>query len=242
MRRRLAVTATVLALLAGEWLGHSLSYLRVAGLAGLRAGLTGGIHDYMIPLGLALLVAGAAGAAIWGRAWMAIGRRFDRSAAALRRLRRGQRVGAAGCEPGPALGGQAGAPERVPSLGARVLALAALMALLQCSLFVLQENLERVVHGLASGGFAPLLDGYGAGAAIQGCVALLLATVLVAAMGLLRARSAAAVLCERIVRALWQRALRSTSSPQPPQSDVIPAQLVLRTALWSRPPPVPAAA
>ncbi len=129
----------------------------------------------------------------------------------------------------------------MPSFAASLLALAVPMALLHCSLFVIQENLERAAHGLATGGLAPLLDGSGAGAAIQGGVALALATVLVAAMRLLRARSAAAEWCERIVRALWQREARSTSSPQPQCSDVIPARLLLRSVLWGRPLPVPAA-
>jgi hypothetical protein len=64
MRRRLAVTTAVLAALVGEWLGHSLAYYRVAGTAGLQAGLTTGIHDYMLPLGLALLIGAAAGATV----------------------------------------------------------------------------------------------------------------------------------------------------------------------------------
>lgn len=240
MRRRLAVTTVVLAVLVGEWLGHSLSYFRVAGVPGLQAGLSGGVHAYMVPLGLALLVGGVAWAALWARAWVTLGGRLDRSAAALARLRR-PLVGmsALGALPRGSSSSAPTAPS--PSFAARVLALGAPMVLLQCSLFMIQEDLERAVHGLAGRGLAPLFEGYGAGAAIQGGVALVLATVLVTAMRLLRARSAAAELRERIARALWQRALRGTSSPQPQRSDVISAQLLLRATLWSRPPPVLAA-
>jgi len=85
-RRRLAVTAVAVASLVGEWLGHGAAYYRVAGIAGLQAGLTGGIHDFMLPLGLALLLGAAAGATAWTRAWLALGRRLDRSGAALRRF------------------------------------------------------------------------------------------------------------------------------------------------------------
>ena len=239
MRRRLAVTAAVLAVLAGEWIGHSLSYFRVAGVAGLQAGLSGGLHEYMVPLGVALLVGGAAGAAIWVRSWVALGRRLDRAAEVMARLRWRHPVERPSDRH---LAGAPGTPASPPSFVSRVLALALPMALLQCSLFAVQENLERAVHGIAGGGVAPLLDGHGAGAAIQAGVALALATVLVAAVRLLRARSAAAALCERIVRVLWQRALRSTSSAPPGRSDVIPAQLLLRTTLWGRPPPLPSAA
>jgi hypothetical protein len=38
MRGRLAVTSAVFAALVGEWVGHSLNYFRLAGLAGLKLG------------------------------------------------------------------------------------------------------------------------------------------------------------------------------------------------------------
>jgi hypothetical protein len=240
MRRRLAVTAAVLAALVGEWLGHSLSYFRVAGLAGLQAGLTAGVHEYMAPLGIALLFAAAAGATMWARAWMALGRRLDSSAAAIRRLRRGQPGGSPVGNEGAAHWG-ASPRTPAPSWAARVLALAAPMAALQCVLYLLQENLERALHGLPVGSLAPLLDAHGAAAWIQVAVALVMATVLVAAMRLRRTRAAAAALYERIVRALWRRAFRAVGSP-PQSADVIPVHLLLRHALWGRPPPVTASA
>ncbi len=240
MRRRLAVTAAVLAALVGEWLGHSLSYLRVAGIAGLQAGLTAGIHEYMAPLGIALLVAAAAGATMWARAWTALGQRLESSAAAISRLRRGQPAATLVRSETVA---QRGTSPRIPapSWAARVLALAAPMAVLQCVLYLLQENLERALHGLPTGSLTPLLDAYGSAAWIQLGVALVMAAVLVAAMRLLRTKAAAAALYERIVRALWQRAFREVASP-PRSVDVIPVQLVLRDALWCRPPPATASA
>jgi hypothetical protein len=233
IRRRLAVTAALLAALVGEWLGHSVAYYRVAGLAGLQAGLTSGVHDYMLPLGALLLVAAAAGAAKWARAWLALGRRLDRSMAVLARLRRGQlplRAPDGGSAPSPA--GQAG-----PTLAARVLALALPLAAVQSSLFLLQENLERSLHGIPAGGLAPLLDGFGAAAWIQALVALILSTFLVLATRLLRSRAAAAQRWERLARSLWRRLQRGTSSAPPALTFVTPARLLLRSALWQRPPP-----
>ncbi|HWF57718.1 MAG TPA: hypothetical protein VG520_05150 [Candidatus Dormibacteraeota bacterium] len=237
MRRRLAVSAAVLAALAGEWLGHSLAYYRVAGSAGLQAGLSSGVHDYMLPLGVALLLGAAAGATVWTRAWLALGRRLDGSRAALARLRRGGRLG-----PVPEAAAVPSAPLRTPSPAARVAALAVPLAFVQCAVYLVQENLERAVHGMAAPGAAPLLDGFGAAAWIQGAVALLLATVLVAGARLLRSRGTAAAWCEHLVRALWERTLRGTSSPAPAAIHVTAAGLLLGSALWQRPPPRPAAA
>ena len=237
MRRRLAVTAAVLAALGGEWLGHSLNYFRMAGVTGLRAGLSGGIHAYMVPLGCSLLAGAAAGAATWVRAWLGLSRRLDRSAAALARIRRGERP------PGgaPPAGGASRQSPRAPSSAARVIALATALAIVQVALYVIQENLERAVDGLPSTGLSPLLDGYGAAAWIQAAIGLLLAASLVGALRLLRSKRATVERSERIVRALWGRATRATSSPPPPQAHVTPAQLLFRDASWCRPPPVLAA-
>jgi hypothetical protein len=236
MRRRLAVTAAVLAALVGEWLGHGVAYYRVAGIAGLQAGLSGGVHDYMLPLGFALLLGAAAGATAWTRAWLALGRRLERSGALLARLRRGSGLDGAPAEI------KAASPTPTPSFPARVLALGLPLALVQSSLYAVQENLERAVHGLPATGIRPLLDGFGAATWIQSAVALLLATVLVLALRLLRSRAAAAHLCERLVRALWERARRTTSSPRPRASFVTPVGLLLCSSTWQRPPPPPAPA
>ncbi len=242
MRRRLAVTGAVLAALVGEWIGHSLSYYRVAGLAGLQAGLVTGVHDYMMPLGLALLVGAAASATIWARAWLALGARLDRSVVRMGSLLRGSRVDGVTSREAFSSAHRTESWSRRTSFGARTLALAVPMALLQCSLYLAQENLERAVHGLPSGGLAPLVDGFGAAAWIQAGMAVLMAAATVLAMRLLRSRAAAVERCERLVRALRQRAQRTTSSAPPRSTDVTPAQLLLRSGLWVRPPPVSAAA
>jgi hypothetical protein len=243
MRRRLAVTGAALAALVGEWLGHSLTYYRSAGLAGLQAGLTTGVHEYMVPLGLALLVAAAATATLWTRAWLALGARLDRSAARARSVLRGEgcdAVAGVGVTRRPLLADLSRG--RASSCCVRVLALAVPMALVQCSLYLVQENLEAAVHGLHGGGLAPLVDGLGSAAWIQAAVALLIATAAVLSSGVLRSRAEAVERCERLVRALWLRRYREASSALPRPTHATPLQLRLRNALWVRPPPVLAAA
>jgi hypothetical protein len=242
MRGRLAVTLAVLAALVGEWLGHSVNYYRVAGVAGLQSALTSGIHDYMLPLGLALLAAAALGAAAWTRAWLSLSRRLDRSTVALGQLRRGRRPADRGQCGGTRDGGAAqrmlGQRGPATSFAARVIALAAPMGALQCSLYLGQENLERALHGIAGSGLAPLLDSFGAAAWTQAVVAVVLATALVAASRVLRSKHVLVESYERLVGVLWQRALRGMSSPQPRRCHLLPTALVFRSSLWGRPPPV----
>jgi hypothetical protein len=232
IRRRLTVTAAVLAALAGEWLGHSIAYYRVAGVAGLQAGLTSGVHDYMLPLGAVLLAAAALGATAWTRAWLALGRRLDRSASALARLRRGHRSAGA-----PEVGRAPVRSDPAPTIAAAIVALALPMAAFQSALYLLQENLERALHGMPAPGLTPVVDAYGVATWIQVMVALLVATFLVPALRLLRSRAASAERWERLVRAIWQRTERSASSPPPLPVHLVPAHLALSSGLWQRPPP-----
>jgi hypothetical protein len=234
MRRRLAVTAVVVTALVGEWLGHGISYYRAAGLAGLQAGLSGGIHAYMLPLAAVLLGVGVLGAAGLAQAWLSLGRRFDRSARLLARLRRGDRAAVA-----PPVHHPGHAAERAlrPSPLAAVLALAMPLAVLQSALYLVQENLEQALRGLPAGGLGPLLDGNGAAAWIQAATALVLATILTAALLLLRSRRRCVERIERLARAFWQRTGRDSGQRARPRPHVIATQLLLGSSLWQRPPP-----
>ena len=190
----------------------------------------------MLPIGLVILLGAAASATVWARAWIVLGRRLDRSAAVLARLRAGKRVGEVPAA--VAATGRRGAT----SFAARVGALALPIALLQCVLYLVQENLERVLHGLAAPGLSPIVDGFGAAAWIQAAVALVLATAIAVATYLLRTRAVAARSCERLARRLWERARRGATSPQPRLPHVTAARLLLRSAIWQRPPPAPCSA
>jgi hypothetical protein len=225
MRRHVAVTAAVLAGLAGEWLGHGLAYYRLAGLAGLGSGL-GGIHAYMVPTGLALVLIATGGAAVWLAAWQELGRRLDSSGAALRRLLRSGRP-----DPTPVAAS--------PTLGARYLALALPMAALQCGLFLLQENVERVAAGGSAAGIGPLLGDHGAAALIQAAVAAVMAAVVLVAVRLLGRRAARVDAVERVIAILCHTRLRriAPSATAKLRLDVCPARLILGNALWNRPPP-----
>jgi hypothetical protein len=234
MRPRLAVTAVVVTALVGEWLGHGISYYRAAGLAGLQAGLGGGIHAYMLPLAAVLLAVGVLGAAGLARAWLSLGHRFDRSVRLLARLRRGDRAAVAPPIQHP---GRAAERSFMPSPLARVLALAMPLAVLQSALYLMQETLERALRSLPSGGLGPLLDGNGAAAWIQAATALVLATILTVALLLLRARRRCVERIERLARAFWQRTDRDSELRVRPRPHVIATQLLLGSALWQRPPP-----
>jgi hypothetical protein len=234
-RRRIAATAAVLAALVGEWLGHSIAYFRVGGVAGLQAGLAGGLHAYMLPLGAVLLVPAAAGVAAWSRAWVALGRRIERGAAALAALRGGFFTAE------PPSGARGPRPRRQPALVGSVAAFALPMAAMQCLLFVAQENLERSLHGMPAVGLAPLIDGFGAAAWIQGLMAIVLAAVLVLAMRLHHSREATVRRWARMAQSMWHRLRRDPSPAQTTQPHVVPALLVLGSALWQRPPPSAAA-
>lgn len=225
------------AALVGEWFGHALAYFRAAGLPGLRAGLGGGIHDYMLPLAAVLLV-GALAAATWlTSAWLALGRRLDASAVLFGRLRAGHRPGDDAPRAIREWTARVGRPS-CPSPAARLVALAIVLAAVQCLLFVGQENLERVLQGAPASGVAPLLDGGGAAAWIQAAVAAVLSSVLTLAATMLRSRAQQVERLERVLRVLWQRR-RVGAAVSPPRSSVAltPAVRLLGSALWQRPPP-----
>lgn len=221
-----------IAALAGEWLGHTIAYYRSAGIPGLRAGLAGGVHGYMLPLALALLIVAGAGAAGFTRAWLGLGRRLDRAAATVRRLSAGGR--------GPSAPPEVTATPQTPlsSTWSRLVALALPLGLAQCALYVVQENLERIVHGFAGRGTAPLTDSFGAAAWIQLATAALLAVLLFAAAALLHSRHRAVAEIERRARALWLRVWRRPAvGPSRSAAHVVPCRLLFGCALWQRPPP-----
>lgn len=231
-RRRLAVSAVVVIALVGEWLGHAISYLRVAGLPGLQAGLGGGLHDYMIPFAAALLGAALAGATAFTRAWLSMGRRLDAAGRLLYRLRSGRRVAGV-----PEARAKCRAPS-APSATGQWLALGLTLSLLQCLAFAVQENVERLLHGLPGVGLAPLLDAGGAGTWIQAALAFLLAVALLFGARLLRSRADAVGRIEGLVRALWLRIRRAASPPSPVLPHVPSAHLLFIGSLRRRPPPL----
>ena len=232
-RRRAAVCGAILAAVGGEWLGHGLAYYRAAGLPGLYAGLGGGVHDYMLPLGIAIVVAGFAGAALWLRAWTALGRRFDNAVRLVRQVQRGRVTGAVAARRSDP------ASPRTSAVAA-IAALALPLAALQVVLFLVQENAERAVHGLPLAGIAPIAASGGAAAWIQVTVALVVATLLMPLFRALDRRLRAARRHERLARALLLHLARPPARPTPVLPVLRPAHLRQRAALWRGPPQVAA--
>jgi hypothetical protein len=234
MRRRLAVTTVVVTALIGEWLGHGVSYYLAAGTDGLRAGLSGGVHGYMLPLVAVLLIGALLGAAVWARAWLALGRRLDASAAALASLRRGEQR--------PVVPARAGTEPSPPTLGARVAALSGMLTVIQLVLYLAQENIEVAGHGAPLPGLSVLVDRYAAAAWIQATLAVMFGALLVAATAVLRRRERIAAVRERTVRILSGLRIRTPAPVHPVAAVVTALQLRFRSTLWQRPPPRPLAA
>lgn len=130
------------AALAGTWIGHALEYLRVWGPAEFPSSVVGSVHAYFGPMGIVLVVIGAAA--------------IHASARLARRLR---------CRAGrlrdALLGGPvpAEADTRVDAAGGRTFSFPALWAVLwlgQLVLYVVQENLEAHAAGVPASVLAPL--------------------------------------------------------------------------------------
>jgi hypothetical protein len=120
---RVDVGASGIALiaLAGEWVAHTIEYLRVGGWHGAF----GSVHLMMGPMGVALLV----GALVAVSATARLARLLEDRLSQLRRPARR----------GPAVAAPAG-PTRDRSVP--LLSLAAILWVTQCGLYVVQENVE----------------------------------------------------------------------------------------------------
>jgi len=212
--------------LAGLWLGHTLEYARVWGLAGLDSELVGSIHAYMLPLAAAIAVLAALFAARIWRLWSALGQRLDASRAALHQLMRGRRAAVPDAMHGDAPSFVSGVAVAWPAL-----------ALLQIALYLVQENVEAVVAGGRAPGLGAITGTHALAPLVHAGVALVLILWAAALLHLLRHRSARIVAVESIARALL-RAL-TTRAPRlilPRSCDARPPlQRGLR--LRQRPPP-----
>ena len=225
-RHAAAAAAVVVAALLGAWLGHTLEYLRVGGAPGLGTALAAGVHVYMLPLGVLLVLAAAAGAAAGHRAWLGLGLRLDTTRAALFRALRGH-------APGPAF-----AAGPVVSVPGRLLALWLPLGAVQIALYLGQENLETLLAGRPAAGLAPLLGAHRAAAGVQLAVALVLAAALLLAGRLLAGRARELARCVRLLRVLaWSRRCAGDAPAAPILHLPAPVERFGRQ-LWSRPPPL----
>jgi hypothetical protein len=225
-RLRPGASGGVLLAFVGLWLGHTAEYARVYGTAGLRPVLAGSVHAYMVPLGLLLLVLAAAGGARCWQLWTELGLRLDRARGAIAAAWRSHRPNRL---PAPA--------RAVPSAPARVAALWLPVAVLQTGLYLIQENVEAVVAGRPAPGFGAVSGAHWAAPLVHAGVALLLAAVIVALLGLVRRRARHVAACEALLRVVLRRLQRPVSETIAAAVWIAAPLQLFGRQLWRRPPP-----
>ena len=199
--------------LAGEWVAHTIEYLRVGGWHGAF----GSVHLMMGPMGLVLLL----GALVAVHATARLARLLEDR---LSELRRAAPTGAT--MPAPA------SPTRDRSVP--LLSLVATLWATQCSLYVTQENLEAHVLHRALPGLS-VLAGIHAWAPV---VHLVVAASLSVGLWLSRRPVTRLVAAVRLAEARLAFGVppTSTSWAAPPVRSWTPVDR-WGTYLWSRPPP-----
>ncbi|MBV8445198.1 MAG: hypothetical protein JOZ92_04705 [Candidatus Dormibacteraeota bacterium] len=228
-RLRLFGGSFALLAMAGLWIGHSLEYIRVWGTRGFTAILTGSVHAYMLPVGVALTLVAAFVSLAAFRLWVRLGHRLDTARAALgeallgRRLRRHP----------------ANAALRLPSTTAALLLGWPVLSAVQVGLYLAQENLEAIRVGLPAPGFGAITGVHALAPAVHAAVAIVLLLLVAAAARLFRRRTALISGIERRIRRLVMRR-RSIEVRRPPASAPAPPLRLLGAQLWCRPPPLPA--
>lgn len=227
-RLRLAASGGVLLALAGVWLGHTVEYARVNGLAGAGSVMVRSLHVYMLPVGLVLAMAAAAGAVHGVRAWLGLGRQLGALRLAVSRALRGQAARGASSPAASRLG-----PGR-RGVGAWWLPL----ALLQIGLYLFQENVEAAVAGAPAPGLGAITGVHALAPLVHAAVALVLCAGVALGARLLRRRAAAVDRAAALLRHLLDR-LGSMRAELPRTVAAVPVPLDRFGRLWCRPPPAP---
>jgi hypothetical protein len=233
-RLRLAASSGVLLALAGVWLGHTVEYARVGGLDGLGQVMVGSLHVYMLPVGMLLALAAAAGAVRGVRLWLHLGRRL----AALRRALPGALRGTRGAAVrGEAVAAMGAAPPVLSRVAAWWLPLTAL----QIGLYLFQENVEAAISGAPAPGLGAISGVHALAPLVHAGVALLLCAAVAVALRLLHRRAGAVAWVAALIRHLLDRI--GSLRPVAPRAEVPVLQPLDRFGrLWCRPPPAPVSA
>jgi len=225
-RLRLAASGGAALVILGVWLGHTLEYARLSGLAGVREELVGSVHWYMAPVGIALALLAAAGAVRGVRLWTELGRQLAWARTAIAGAWRGERV----VRPLPDL------PGRLPGIGVRIWRAWLPLAVAQVGLYLFQENVEALGAGVPAPGLQAVTGVHWAAPLIHAAVALVLATTAVLLHRLLRRRARAVDSTCALLRLLLGYLSRASSWSAPRTQAHI--RLVDRFGrLWCRPPP-----
>jgi hypothetical protein len=220
---RVEVGASGIALtaLVGEWLSHTLEYVRLWGLHGAFDS----VHVYMGPVGAVLVAAALAGV----HSTVRLARCLERRLGELRRIQTG----------GPLSGLSrrlVGSPSPNSPRSTSVLGLVGIVWATQCGLYLLQENLEA---GFASHGAAGLSVLRGSHA-LAPLVHLAVAVALVGCLWLARRRVTRLGQAVRLAEAHLRFARRPATTGWlcTPARAWTPVDR-WGTKLWSRPPPAP---
>jgi hypothetical protein len=211
----------VLLAFTGTWLGHTLEYLRVNGVSGLGRAMSASVHPYMLPLGAALLIVALLGGMAWLRAVTALASRLERLRDA---LRRGERL--------------EDRSERVALCGpgASMCSLWLLLGVAQLGLYLVQENIEFRLAGIAVPGVGALLGPHWGAAPVHLAVAWALAGLAVVLLSH-RLRLEEAVGChERVLARLWGDRVGPVPALPAWPSALTPHQR-WGSQRWQRPPP-----
>lgn len=223
---RVTAPGVVLVVFIGVWLGHTLEYARLRGVAGLHDELLSSVHVYMLPLG-ALLATLASLNGVWcWRAWQALGRQLDATRASLARIWR--------ADPGTWIPAPSASPL---SSGAGWLSLAVILAVLQTGVYTVQENLENAIAGRAISGLGVVTGVHWLAPVVHLTVAVSLAALLSVGARLLRDRRRRLERCERLVQVLFRGLLRRGDVQRRAWQWLASPLDRFGRDLWSRPPP-----
>jgi hypothetical protein len=219
--RRLLGAAGVLAVLTGTWVSHALIYALGQGPLGWPDALLRSLHLYMSPLGLALALLGAALTVRALDVWRTLERRLRVASVALRRSAP-RRLAASTATP------------LDPPRG--VATLAALLSVVQFSVYVIQENFERIAVSVPVPGAAVVAGRFAPVVIVHVVVALTLASGLVFLQHRLHRRERVVLARERLVSAIARRRVASLVHPLVARLWT-PVERFGR-CLWARPPPL----
>jgi hypothetical protein len=231
----MAASGGVVLALVGVWLGHSVEYMRVGGVAGLGDALLHSLHVYMLPVGMLLALLAAAVAVRGVRLWVGLGRQLAGLRLAVARALRGGRDAV----DAPRAGGRPVGPR----LGAGRLVAAWWLPLtaLQIGLYLFQENVEAVVGGAPAPGLGAVTGVHALAPVVHAAIALVLCAAVALASRLLRGRVALVERVAALLRHLLDR-LGSLAPELPGAAPPAPPPLDRFGRLWCRPPPVPVSA
>jgi hypothetical protein len=209
-------------LLASVWLGHTLEYMRI--WPGVRGSQLLAVHAYMLPLAIVLQAMAVLAVATFLRLRRAIGLRAERAEATLAGAWRNAYL------PLPAEPIQIGS-----GLGAKTLWL--LLAPVELTLYLLQENIEAAHAGLGAPGIGAITGVHWPAAFVHLAILFILCSVLAGAVRLLAERAHDVEQVERLARLVARRHHRHEAPSAPVPIWLAPPIHIFGRHLWRRPPP-----